>query len=165
MDVLRTVFRRCLSVLFLASAAFVSTSIETFAEQPSKQAGAEGFELSTDQDTVSLKATNASLKAILDRIGQELNITVDAQVADDDTRTDEFQGLLVDEALRRLAPNYAIITGKDDEKITKIVIMPKGEAADLTAKKQEKPVSDRKARTRSESFKFEFDPSAVMSPE
>jgi len=165
MDVLRTVFRRCLSVLFLASAAFVSTPIETFAEQPSKQAGAEGFDLSTDQGTLSLKATNAPLKAILEQIGVELNIQVDAQVADDETVTDEFQDLPVDEALRRLAPNYAILTGQDDEKITKIVIMPEGEVADTTVERQQKPVDDRKSRGGSEPFKFEFDPSAVMSTE
>ena len=166
MKALRTVFLRYLSVLFIASAVFLFAPFATSAEQSSELPGGDGFELSAGQGTISLKATDAPLKAILDQIGEELNIQVDAQVADDETITDEFQDLPVSEALRRLAPSYAIITGEDDEKITKIVIMPKGEAAaDVTAARQGKPVRDRKAPERSEPFKFEFDPSAVMSTE
>jgi hypothetical protein len=151
--------------MLVVVAAFVATPVAIVAEQASTHVGAASFALSTDQGTLSLKATNAPLKAILDQIGEELNIQVDAQVADDETVTDEFQDLSVDAALRRLAPNYAIITGQDDEKITKIVIMPKGEAADVAAERQEKPVSARKVPARSEPFKFEFDPSAVMPRE
>jgi hypothetical protein len=165
MKALRTVLRRYLSVLFVASAAFVATPLATFAEQASRHVEVADFALSTDEGTLSLNATHASLKAILEQIGELLNIQVDAQVADDETVTDEFQDLPVGEALRRIAPNYAIITGQDDEEITKIVIMPKGEPADVTAETQQKPVSDRKARGGSEPFKFEFDPSAVMSRE
>lgn len=174
MKALRTVLIRYISVLSVASAAFVSMPITVSAEQTSTRAGGEGFELSADQGTISLKATNASLKAILDQIGQEMNIQVDAQVADDDTVTDEFQALPVDEALSRLAPNYAIITGKDDKNITKIVILPKGEMAPamplekevaVTQGIQGKHVTDGRESERPEPFKFEFDPSAVMSTE
>jgi hypothetical protein len=155
-------------VLFLASAAFVSTPIETFAEQPSTEAAGDGFELSIDQSTISLKATNAPLKAILDQIGEDLNIKVDAQVGDDETVTDEFQGLLVDEAMRRLAPNYAIITGKSSGKITKIVIMPEGEAGQATpTEKKAAPMAGSNETSSGENkstepFKFEFDPSAFI---
>jgi hypothetical protein len=170
----RTLLPRYLSVWFVLSAVFISVPFTTSAEQVSKQVGGAGFELSADQGTISLKATNAPLKVILDQIGEDLNIQVDAQVADDDTVTDEFQDLLVEEALRRLAPNYAIITGKDDKKITKIVILPKGEVAPamplekdvvITSGSQKRRIDDSRESERSEPFKFEFDPSAVMSTE
>jgi predicted mannosyl-3-phosphoglycerate phosphatase (HAD superfamily) len=95
-------------------------------------------------------------------------------VADDETVTDEFQGLLVDEALRRLAPNYAIITGKDDKEITKIVVLPKGEVAPaMSVEANEAVISGSQVKRvtgggepkRTEPFKFEFDPSAVMPTE
>lgn len=174
MKALRTVLRRYLNVLFFTSAAFVSMPMATSAEQASMQAGEEGFELSADQGNISLKANNVPLKAILDQIGQDLNIEVQAQVADDETVTDDFQALPVDEALQRLAPNYAIITGKDDKEITKVVIMPKGEVAPampiatkdaVTPGSQEIRVNDGRESERPEPFKFEFDPSAVMSAE
>lgn len=165
MKAFRTVFPKYLRVLLVVSAVVISLPFTTSADQVAKQVGGAGFKLSVDQGTLSLKATNAPLKAILAQIGQDTNIEVDAQVADDETVTDEFRDLLIDDALRRLAPNYAIITGQDDEKITKIVIMPKGEAAGLTAETQQTPVDDGKAPQRSEPFKFEFDPSAVMTTE
>ena len=166
MDVLRTVSRRYLPLLLVVvSAAFLATPFAIVAEQVSSSEAAANFVLSTGQGNLSLKATNAPLKAILEQMGEALDIQVEAQVEDDETVSDEFKGLPVDEALRRLAPNYAILTGKDDEKITKIVIMPKGEAADLAAETQQTPVGDGKSRTRSEPFKFEFDPSAVMPAE
>ena len=154
MKALRTVLRRYISVLFVASAAFISTPFTASAEQASTQAREEGFELSTDQGTISLKATNAPLKPILDRIGQELNLNVDAQVADDQTVTDEFQALPLDQALRRLAPNRAIISDKSNGEITKIVIMPEGVAGSNGISSDEKELT--------EPFKFEFDPSAVI---
>jgi hypothetical protein len=169
---MHSVSSRYLRLLVVVSAAFVATPLATIAEQAATEVEAAGFALSTDQDTLSLKATNAPLKAILEQIGVELHIQVDAQVADDETVTDEFQELSVDEALRRLAPNYAVITGKDDKKITKIVILPKGEATpekptaaeDVSAAgSQGLRKKDRTESEKPEPFKFEFDPSAVMT--
>ena len=168
MKALRTIFPRYLCVLLVLSVVFISVPFTTSAEQASKQVGGEGFELSADQDTISLKATNAPLRAILVQIGQDLNIKVDAQVADDETVTDEFQALPLDQVLRRLVPNRAIISDESNGKITKIVIMREGEAGQAapTVKKGTTTASGNEpsldGNKSTEPFKFEFDPSAVI---
>ncbi|MGI9571497.1 MAG: hypothetical protein ACR2PH_17550, partial [Desulfobulbia bacterium] len=168
MEALRTVFGRYVSVLFVAATTCVSTPIETIAEQPSKPVGEDGFHPSADQDTISLKVTNATLKAILDQIGDDPNIQVDAQVADDETVTDELQTLPLDHVLRRLVPNRAFISDKSSGKITKIVIMREGVAGQETPtemKVAQMAISNGASTDENwlaELFKFEFDPSAVI---
>ena len=112
------------SALLIAVAAFICAPLLVTAETETEQSNTPGFELSAEQGMISLKATNASLKTILDRIGQELSIKVDAQVVEEDTVTDESQSLSPDEALKRLAPNSVIISHKSDKRSTKIRIPP-----------------------------------------
>ena len=144
---------------------------EPISPATASQKASQNFTVSTNDGLVSVQATEASLKDVIEQIGRALGIEVVAPIGDEEKVKTEFQNLMLDQALRRLAPNYVIITGKDTQTITKIVILPKdgvisSVATDRkiagTAASQGEPINDSRGPRRADSFKFEFDPSQYM---
>jgi len=147
-----------------------------------------GFALSVHADLISLKAENSSLKAVLEAIGQKMNIEVLGEIQEGETITAEFTRLPLAEALERLSPNYGyqMRTEKGEPKISKIFVLPnpKGFIRPKPAAKEpqiveptvspelavagrpDEPESRKKDDEADEDkpapFKFEFDPSAFV---
>jgi len=147
-----------------------------------------GFVLSVHADLTSLKAENSSLKAVLEAIGQKMNIEVLGEIQEGETISTEFNQLPLAEALERLSPNYGyqMRTEKGEQKISKIFILPKpqgfvrpkpaakdlqlvepevsselavGERPDEPESGKKDDESDEEKSARPAPFKFEFDPS------
>jgi hypothetical protein len=120
-------------------------------DPPSLSTPASRFELSVRDGLVSLNARNASLKAIIEKIGEQFNISVVAHLSAEERVTDQFEGLSIEQALRRLTDRYATFQTDKGGKITRIVVYPKGEDAP-------KGIIEAAPSKRPEPFKFEFDP-------
>ncbi len=94
------------------------------------------YVLKIEKGLITLVAKDASLKQIVEEIGREMNIEVGALLSQDDRVTAEFQALPLEDALKRLSSNYYVYlsdTGKDKDKISKIVLLPKGDGKGQSA--------------------------------
>ncbi len=120
-------------------------------DQPSHSTPAFRLELSVRDGLVYLKAHDASLKAVIEKIGEQFNIPVVADLSVEERLSDEFEGLTLEQALKRLTDRYATFQTDKGGEITRIVVFPKGEEA-------QKRVIETTPSRRPEPFKFEFDP-------
>jgi hypothetical protein len=122
----------------------------------------QAFVLTTHDHLLSLRAREASLNAILAQIGRELGIEVVTHIPADETITVTFDQLPVAEALKKLSPNcvYVVDTTRGNSRITKIIVLSQGEAA-TRPHASTPPEAQRTDASRSQPFKFEFDPSKV----
>ena len=122
----------------------------------------QAFVLTAHDHLLSLRAREASLTAILAQIGRELGIEVVTHIPADETVTVTFDQLPVVEALKKLTPNYVYVvdTARGDSRMTKIIVLSKGEA--ITRPSASPPLETQPTEaSRPQPFKFEFDPSKV----
>jgi hypothetical protein len=137
------------------------------------------FVLTVHEQRLSLRAREASLSAILAQIGRALGIDVVAHLPADETITVAFDQLPLDEALKQLSPNYAYVvdTARGDRRITKIVVLSKGDptlqgswtppalpSPERLDTPESRPAAQhlREPAARPAPFQFEFDPSKAM---
>jgi hypothetical protein len=121
---------------------------------------------------ISLDAKNASLKEITEEIGRKMDIEVDAQIGEEESVTEKFERLTLEDALDRLSANYAYLLDSEKKKgkIKKIVLLSKGsEGKEMVVSKPAPPSQSQhgeekaeQAEERPEPFKFEFDPSKYL---
>ena len=125
------------------------------------------YELSIKDNLITLNAKDAALKKILEDIGQRMNIEVFARIPAEDKITMRFANLTLEETLKKFRTNYALVTDSKDKNgnIKRIVVVPEGQQANLYLKdvqkgepKINKGVAEEKT-SKTEPFKFEFDPS------
>ena len=125
------------------------------------------YELSIKDNLITLNAEDAFLKQILEDIGQRMNIEVTARIPAEDKITIQFANLPLEEALKKFKTNYAFITDSNEKQgdISHIVIVPEGQQANISLRESQKveprgkkDIAEEKT-SRSEPFKFEFDPS------
>lgn len=159
-------FSSLLSVCLLCFVYFLwvaPSAAESFSLAKADLTGSQNFTVSTNDGFVSVKATEASLKDVIERIGHALGIEVEAQVGDQEKVTVEFQDLTLDQAMERLSGNYAYTTDSDGSSIKKLFVFPKGEAvpADHSLPEKKENEVGRRAST-AEPFKFQFDPGKFM---
>ena len=182
-----------LSLLFVFFSLLVPGSIfagEVDNKTEARLANKADYFLRIEKGFISLSAKDASLKQIVEEIGRELNIEVVAHISQDDRITAEFQALPLEDALKRLSSNYYVHYSKaenDKDKISKIVLLPKGDGKEqsamsytagadvrvvgskttpgnaareqVTEASQEKASKESKEKEpRPEPFKFEFNP-------
>jgi len=89
-------------------------------------------------------------------------IEVVAHIPADEKITVEFDQLPIGKALKKLSSNYTYVVdaARADRKITKIIVLAKG---DTTRPSASTPLEVQPTEaSRSKPFKFEFDPSKVM---
>jgi hypothetical protein len=162
-------------VLVTAAQVFAGEAERTPKEKPAAKAD---FVLTMKDNVVSLTAKDASLKKILEEIGQRMSIEVLALLPEQEKITADFEKLPLEEAIERLIRNYPhlVVSQEGDKRITRIVALQKSVDTvpskpvikETETKKQETPV---KLETRvkeqpigkesppPEPFKFQFDPS------
>ncbi|TLD42029.1 MAG: hypothetical protein JETT_1738 [Candidatus Jettenia ecosi] len=122
------------------------------------------FILTTNDSLLSLRARDASVKEILEAIGRRMKIEMVANIPDERI-TLAFNKLPLEDAIKSLSKNYAFIkeSGKEKGRVMKITILPEGKLREVVARQElPSPASEETIKekpTRSEPFKFEFDPS------
>ena len=150
-------------ITFIYFFAITPSLAESLAPTTTKTPSAQKFIVSTNNGLVSVKATDASLKDVIQGIGQALGIEVEAHVRGDEKVTTAFRDLPLDEAIKRLSANFAYTTDKDGEKLSKLFIYPKGEA--VPQRQSVMKASNKEAGQHAsevKSFKFEFDPAEFL---
>ncbi len=144
--------------------------------EPTKESvSGPSYSLTIEENMVSLKATDASLKKIIEDIGKRMKIEVNMMLPEDEKVTVEFDKLPLKDALERLSSNYAYLTNseKQDGRITKIMVLPKGEGTGHSrgvkvetiknkSSQSNTQVNPKKEQQKPEPFKFGFDPSQHM---
>jgi type II secretory pathway component GspD/PulD (secretin) len=145
----------CMSLLFSLGIAPVALAAES-GSPPESSARPGEFVLTTEGEQISLAATEASLKAILEELGRRLSVQVVATVSPEEKVTTHFTQLPLADALQRLSQNYAYVmdSAKETGKITKIMVTPAGKGG-----AQALPAPSTPAPPRAAPFHFEFDPS------
>ena len=83
------------------------------------------FVLTVQDSPLSLRAQDASLKAILEAIGRELAIRVVAHLSVHDKITVQYDRLSLTEALQRLHTNYASVM--EGQKVVKLIVLSSGQ--------------------------------------
>jgi type II secretory pathway component GspD/PulD (secretin) len=155
--------------LLLLICPVVSSASELNQNSNEKLENKVKYELSIKNNLITLNAKDAALKKILEDIGQRMNIEVFARIPAGDKITIQFANLTLEEALKKFKTNYAYLTDSKEKQgnITHVVVVPKGQQADLYLKevtKAEPKVKNKKniageKTSKPEPFKFEFDPS------
>lgn len=125
--------------------------------------GTGQFTLTVHERLLSLRATDASIKEILEEIGRRMHIEVVARLTAVERMTLEFDQLPMLEAIKRFSPyvNYVVLeeAAAEPGKITKIIVLPKqaGSAPAASA-----PGQGTTEPARPESFRFELNPSEAV---
>ena len=135
-----------------------------------KKAQDAKYELVIRDNLISLSAEDASLKKILEDIGQKMNLQIFARIPTEDKITVRFANLPLEEALKKFKTNYVYISDSKEKQgnITHVVVVPEGQEAQLYLKDVKKVEPKDKKETaedktsKPEPFKFEFDPSKVI---
>lgn len=123
------------------------------------------FILTTNDSLLSLRARDASLKELLEAIGQRMKIEVVGSIPEEERITIAFDKLTLEDTIKGLCKNYAFVkeSGKEKGRITKITILPESRTKEVAARgKPSAPLSEETIKekpARPEPFKFEFDPS------
>jgi hypothetical protein len=134
------------------------------------------FILNIQGDLVSLQATQASIKELIEEIGRRMDIEVVARLPSQERITIAFDKLPIAEAMKRFGRdvNYVVVeeAGKGSGKITKIIVFPKrdgvpparpgGQLAEGSATpepRQQQPAVPEES-PRPQPFRFEFNPEA-----
>jgi len=93
------------------------------------------FVLTIKDDLISLSAKDASIKEIVEEIGSRMEIEVVTNISKEEKVTIEFDKLSVENSIKRLREYSDIVYVKDSEKeegkITKILVFPKGKGEEL----------------------------------
>ncbi len=120
-----------ISLLIIPSALFGG---EADGNPEAKSEDKADFVLTINEGLISLNAKNASLKEIVEEIGRRMKIEVDAHIPKDEKVTLEFEKLSLEDAIKRLSTNYVCLmdSKKEEGRITKIVLLPKGEGTVLS---------------------------------
>ena len=145
------------------------------------------FVLTVEADRLSLKAREASLKAIVEEIGRTMRIEVLGEVPEGKTITIAFEGFSLEKSLQRFGANYGYQLGATNggTRITKIFLLPSGTRnptehvpsthmqppkapvrpqaeRHVVAARVIEPESDEDTPGQPQPLQFEFDPSALM---
>jgi len=91
------------------------------------------YRISIEDHRITLKAEDASLKSILEAIGQQMDIEVVARIPEEEKITVQFEDQSLEEALKRFKVNYALVADskEKDGRIQRIVVVPEGQQANL----------------------------------
>jgi type II secretory pathway component GspD/PulD (secretin) len=126
------------------------------------------FRLTVTEREVSLEAQEASVAAIFAAIGQRTGIPMVIYPGVDERITIHLTRVVLDEALKQLTPNVAILTAQGVDapthRIAKVYIFAKGQARPPQLEGSTSPPAEtaNEAAARSAPFQFTFDPSQHM---
>ena len=165
-------------IILVLSLLIIANTVEgeISSNGPGKESDSNrGYSLTIKEDLITLRATNASLREIVEEIGNRMNIDVVTHIRHDETISLDFDDLSLEESIKRLSTNHVYLMDSEKEKgrITKIVLLPKGQEKVSTSRIKEQTINDTSSQAKSqknsstkssepEPFKFEFDPSMFL---
>ena len=171
---------KCVGFLCLLLVSIFVNPNSFSAQNQSQERVKRNFVLTIQDNLLSLKATDALLIEVLEEVGRRMKIEMVAAVPEKEKITAEFNQLPLEEAIKRLTPNYshAMISEPGGKKISKIIVLQKGgeparpvpaakapeikrpETVARPAPSVKQEIVKEKAPVEPQpSFKFEFDPS------
>ncbi len=158
-----------LVIFFLLSFALLPSALsgsESHKEAESNSPNKAEMILTIEEELISLDAKDVSLKEIIEEIGSKMKVEVVGSIACEEMITLKFDMLSIEDALRKLSTSYGYVMDSEteEEKITKIIVLPKGNEA-VSHIPTTKEHESKKQSKRPEPFKFEFDPSEFMKEE
>jgi len=123
--------------------------------------GQKGFYLTVEDGLISISANDASLKEILEEIGEIMKVEVVVNLPEEERISVQFHRRSLADVLDKLSSNYGYIMNTEDgeNKIARIFLLPKGKETDkgrLLYPEIKETVKDEKLQP--EPFKFAFDP-------
>jgi type II secretory pathway component GspD/PulD (secretin) len=128
------------------------------------------FVLTVHEGRLSLKAKDASIKQILETLGQRLHVNVIVRLPEQETISLTFEDLSVVEALQQFSPyvNYVAIEDAKTGQLTRLTVLsmregvPGSRSMSGTAETVAMPASSTQEEpSRPAPFQFEFNPAAV----
>jgi hypothetical protein len=153
-----------IGVLILNLSVFPSILV---GKEPLKKAA---FNLTIEDDLISLRAKNASIKKIVEEIGRRKGIEIVAKISEKESVSIIFSKLPLEDGLKKIVGgNVAYIYDSKEKggRVTKIVLLPKGKEESISL-----PVARTRYKNETDSgkdesstpspFKFEFDPSEFL---
>jgi hypothetical protein len=148
----------------LVNTLALMTTLAQAAQQPNPKDLGQSFQVKVNEGYLSVNAYHAPLVKIFDEIGKQAGIAVDGSIAPEETITIQFERVVLEEGLKRLAKNISIVytqSPKDKTpRIVKIVVLPEKRKAPPPARVEAPTKSSKTGEPspRPEPFKFEFDP-------
>ncbi len=127
----RKIERLLVIFIFLSTLPVIPTTLfgwEAGEKTEEKLEDKADFDLSIKGGNISLSAKDASLKEILNEIGQRIKVEVVGNIPEGEKVSVEFDKLSIVEVLEKLVINYGYITESEggEKKITKIIVLPRG---------------------------------------
>ncbi len=155
-------FKLIMGIMFLLSLLTAPSSMygETAdKESESNSPNKAEMNLTIEEELISLVAKDVPLKEIIEEIGSKMKVEVVGSIACEEMITLKFDMLSIEDALRKLSTSYGYVMDSEteEEKITKIIVLPKGSEA-VSHIPTTKEHESKKQSKRPEPFKFEFDP-------
>lgn len=118
---------------------------------------------------LSLEAEEASVVTIFAEIGQQTGIEMEIHLGTEETITTHFDHVPLQDALKRLAKNVAMLSAQAPDapthRITKVYVYPEGQEGALPLSKGNIPyktATTRRDASRPQPFQFTLDPSQYM---
>jgi hypothetical protein len=138
------------------------------AEQPgtAKTQSSGTFQVTVNKDYLSLQANDASLAQVFEEIGKQGKIAFDTNIGPEEKITIRLDRVPLEEGIKQLAKNVTVFYAEDSNKtprITRVVIISEEKGTIGRAKASPERVKGEDPLSKSEPFKFEFDP--AKSPE
>jgi hypothetical protein len=156
---------KTLSALFIIYMPFLMMPPILFAgttlkKQEMRSQSQTDYVLEVEGNDISLKAKDASIKEILEDIGRRMKIEVVVNIPKEKKITVELDMMYLGDAIKRLRTDYAYITEseKDKGKITKIVVVPKGQGMMPILSQKNSVVKKEKRR------KIRYNPQPSLKP-
>ncbi len=148
------VFLLFMSLLVLPMALFGGKSEGKIERKSEEKAG---FELMVKDGLISLSAKDASLKEVIEELGNSMKIDVIGNIPEEEKISAKFEEVSLKDALEKLSSNHGFLMDSDygNSKIAKIIILPKGKESRVQEIERTIPVKH-------EPFEFEFDPMEHM---
>jgi len=105
---------------------------KAYGEKVKGEAAQKGFYLAVEDSLISISANVASLKKILEEIGQIMKVEVVVNIPEEERINIKFHRLSLADALEKLSLNYGYIMNTEGEKkkIARIFVLPKGKETD-----------------------------------
>ena len=120
------------------------------------------FQVNISKGYLSLEAHEAPLPEIFKEIGQQAKIDFDINIGPEEKITTHLDRVPLEEGIKQLAKNVTVFYAEDSKdktpRIRRVVALSEGKGTAGRAKEAPKPVEGKEPSSKSESFKFEFDP-------
>jgi hypothetical protein len=152
--------------LILLMLLFLPVFARAIQAQQREKAQPGKFQVNISKDYLSLEAQETPLPEIFKEISKQAKITFESNIGPEERITIRLDRVPLEEGIKQLAKNVTVFYAEDSNKtprITRVVIISEEKGTIGRAKASPERVKGEDPLSKSEPFKFEFDP--AKSPE